>query len=53
MAALISAERFPDAAALFASATFEDTGTDTAQEDFDFGLELILDGVATLVAASD
>jgi len=51
MATLISPERFPDAAALFASAAFEDTGEDTAQADFDFGLELILDGVAAAIAA--
>lgn len=49
MATLVSPERFPDAAALFASATFEDTGVDTAQDDFDFGLDLILDGVAAAV----
>jgi AcrR family transcriptional regulator len=49
MASLVSAERFPDAAALFASATFEDTGADTAQADFDFGLDLILDGVAAAI----
>lgn len=53
MATLVSAERFPDAAALFASATFEDTGADTAQEDFDFGLERILDGVAVLITAGE
>ncbi|MDA1361612.1 TetR/AcrR family transcriptional regulator [Glycomyces luteolus] len=49
MAALVSPERFPDAAALFASATFEDTGADTTQADFDFGLDLILDGIAAAV----
>ncbi|MFC3491178.1 TetR/AcrR family transcriptional regulator [Glycomyces rhizosphaerae] len=49
MASLISPERFPDVAALFASTTFEDTGADTAQEDFDFGLDLILDGVASAI----
>jgi AcrR family transcriptional regulator len=49
MASLISPERFPDAAALFASATFEDTGEDTAQADFDLGLNLILDGVAAAI----
>ncbi|WP_205325313.1 TetR/AcrR family transcriptional regulator [Glycomyces sp. YM15] len=49
MAALVSPERFPDAAALFASAAFEDTGADTAQADFDFGLDLILDGVAAAI----
>lgn len=49
MASLISPERFPDAAALFASAAFEDTGEDTAQTDFDFGLDLILDGVAAAI----
>ncbi|MFG3339646.1 TetR/AcrR family transcriptional regulator [Glycomyces sp. NPDC048151] len=49
MASLVSPERFPDAAALFSSALFEDTGDDTAQQDFDFGLDLILDGVAAAV----
>lgn len=49
MFALVSPERFPDAAALFASATFEDTGEDTADTDFFSGLDLILDGVAAAV----
>ncbi|MEU6860808.1 TetR/AcrR family transcriptional regulator [Glycomyces sp. NPDC046736] len=46
MAALVDPERFPDAAALFASDTFADTGADSADVDFRFGLDLILDGVA-------
>ncbi|THV27140.1 TetR/AcrR family transcriptional regulator [Glycomyces paridis] len=46
MAALVDPARFPDAAALFASDTFADTGADTAEADFRFGLDLILDGVA-------
>ncbi len=53
MAALVEPERFPDVAALFASSTFEDTGEDTAAEDFRFGLDLILDGIAVAVAAAD
>lgn len=49
MAALVDPERFPEAAALFASDTFADTGPDTAGEDFRYGLELILDGVAAAI----
>jgi len=53
MATLIDPERFPDVAGLFASATFEDTGADTAENDFRFGLELILDGVAAAVESAE
>ncbi|MCD0443447.1 TetR/AcrR family transcriptional regulator [Glycomyces sp. A-F 0318] len=49
MAALVDPGRFPDAAALFGSATFEATGPDTGGHDFRFGLELVLDGVAAAV----
>jgi AcrR family transcriptional regulator len=49
MAALVDPARFPDVAALFAAATFEDTGPDTGEHDFRFGLELVLDGVAAAV----
>ena len=53
MAQLIDPARFPDAAALFGSSTLEDTGEDTGQKDFRFGLELLLDGVAAAVEAAD
>ncbi|SDD60998.1 TetR/AcrR family transcriptional regulator [Glycomyces harbinensis] len=49
MAALVDPGRFPDVAALFASATFEEARPDTGEHDFAFGLELILDGVAVAV----
>ncbi|WP_153026990.1 TetR/AcrR family transcriptional regulator [Glycomyces albidus] len=52
MARLVDPERFPDAAALFGSGLLEDTGEDTGGEDFRFGLELLLDGVAAAVAAA-
>jgi hypothetical protein len=42
---LVTPERFPAAAQLFASQVFESTSDD----DFDFGLELILDGIAFAV----
>ncbi|RRR96981.1 TetR/AcrR family transcriptional regulator [Glycomyces terrestris] len=53
MARLVDPERFPDAAALFAGGLLEDTGPDTGEADFRFGLELVLDGVAAAVAAAD
>jgi AcrR family transcriptional regulator len=53
MARLIDPARFPDAAALFASGTLEDTGDDTGEGDFRFGLELVLDGVAASVEAAE
>lgn len=49
MAGLIDPERFPDVAALFGSATFEEAAPDTGEHDFRFGLELILDGVEAAV----
>jgi AcrR family transcriptional regulator len=49
MVALVDPERFADAAALFASGTFEHTGADSGEKDFRFGLELILDGVAAAI----
>ncbi|WP_233162939.1 TetR/AcrR family transcriptional regulator [Glycomyces salinus] len=51
MARLVEPERFPDAAALFASGALEDTGKQTGEEDFRFGLELVLDGVAARIGA--
>jgi AcrR family transcriptional regulator len=49
MAALVDPERFPEAAALFASGALAKTGPDSAGKDFRLGLELILDGVAAAV----
>ncbi|MGX1807482.1 TetR/AcrR family transcriptional regulator [Nocardia sp. NPDC055321] len=58
---LIDADRFPDVAALFGSGLFDsipaeaDSGPpdsgDSMSEDFHFGLELILDGVAAALTA--
>lgn len=53
MATLVDPGRFPDAAALFAADTLEDTGPNTAENDFRFGLELVLDGVAAAVGAAE
>jgi AcrR family transcriptional regulator len=53
MARLVEPARFPDAAALFGSGTLEDTGEATGQEDYRFGLELLLDGVAVAVRAAE
>ncbi|WP_309234374.1 TetR/AcrR family transcriptional regulator [Nocardia sp. XZ_19_385] len=52
MSALIDPNRFPDAAALFASGLFESPPptTDPTGDDFHFGLDLILDGVAVAIA---
>ncbi|MEU8899282.1 TetR/AcrR family transcriptional regulator [Nocardia sp. NPDC048505] len=52
MAALIDATDFPDAAALFASGLFESPPptADPTGDDFRFGLNLILDGVAASIA---
>ncbi|EHR63840.1 TetR/AcrR family transcriptional regulator [Saccharomonospora cyanea] len=50
LAALVDAERFPDAARLFASNVFEPAGE--PPDDIDFGLELILDGVAAAIDAT-
>jgi AcrR family transcriptional regulator len=51
MAGLVDPARFPDAARLFAASIFEAQPADdeTADPDFTFGLELILDGVAAAV----
>jgi AcrR family transcriptional regulator len=57
MARLVDAERFPEAAKLFGSGLFETSAEDPAttspevEPAFDFGLELILDGVAAAVRA--
>ncbi|TQM11618.1 TetR/AcrR family transcriptional regulator [Pseudonocardia kunmingensis] len=48
MARLVDPERFPDAAALFATDPFASAAADP-DPDFTFGLELILDGVATAI----
>lgn len=45
---LVEPERFPDAAAMFTSGVFEATD----DSDFDFGLEIVLDGVASRIAAA-
>ncbi|PXX57401.1 TetR family transcriptional regulator [Nocardia tenerifensis] len=54
MARLVDPERFPDAAELFASGLFESapppTADDPSRDDFEFGLELVLDGVAATIA---
>ncbi|MFD6161089.1 TetR/AcrR family transcriptional regulator [Nocardia sp. NPDC060256] len=54
MARLIDPERFPDAAELFHSDLFESAPPpptpDPAQDDFEFGLTLVLDGVAATIA---
>ncbi|WP_245645341.1 TetR/AcrR family transcriptional regulator [Pseudonocardia acaciae] len=47
LAALVTADRFPEAAKLFASTVFEQGGGPDG--DFAFGLEAILDGVAVAV----
>lgn len=47
---LIDPQRFPDVADLLASGLFESVPPpDTADEDFAFGLELVLDGVAAVL----
>ncbi|MFI6042710.1 TetR/AcrR family transcriptional regulator [Nocardia sp. NPDC051321] len=54
MARLVDPQRFPDAAALFDSGLFESapppSTPDPAQDDFEFGLEVVLDGVAATIA---
>jgi AcrR family transcriptional regulator len=52
---LIDPERFPDAAQLFAADPFESAPEQPADSDpdFTFGLELILDGIATAIGAAD
>ncbi|MBF6175726.1 TetR/AcrR family transcriptional regulator [Nocardia blacklockiae] len=53
LAALVDAERFPYAAKLFAAEPFSDPGEpsrDIAEEDFRFGLDVVLDGIAAVLA---
>jgi hypothetical protein len=51
---LVDPDSFPEAARMFASPVFETVmppePSDRADPDFRFGLELILDGVATAIA---
>lgn len=52
LARLVDPERFPDAAELFASGLFESApppAADPGQDDFEFGLEIVLDGVAATI----
>jgi AcrR family transcriptional regulator len=53
LARLVDPQRFPEAAKLFASSTFDDAGPGSGDPadgpDFIFGLERILDGVAAIV----
>ncbi|MFI7002217.1 TetR/AcrR family transcriptional regulator [Nocardia sp. NPDC050175] len=57
MARLIDPARFPDAAELFHSDLFESapppSTPDPAQDDFEFGLAVVLDGVAATIARAD
>lgn len=54
MARLVDPDRFPDAAELFNSGLFESapppSTPDPSQDDFEFGLDLVLDGVAATIA---
>ncbi|MEU0530031.1 TetR/AcrR family transcriptional regulator [Amycolatopsis tolypomycina] len=50
LAELVEPHRFPDAAVLFTAEVFEPAGGDPADHDLTFGLELILDGVAAVIA---
>ncbi|MBY8856330.1 TetR/AcrR family transcriptional regulator [Nocardia sp. CA2R105] len=51
---LVDPDRFPDVAELLAAGLFESVPPpDTADEDFTFGLELILDGVAGVLEGSE
>ncbi|MFC7481096.1 TetR/AcrR family transcriptional regulator C-terminal domain-containing protein [Luedemannella flava] len=47
LAAVADRARFPEVNALIDAGTFEDA--DTIDEDFAFGLDRILDGIATLI----
>lgn len=47
---LVDPERFPDAAGMFASGVFEAAASDDS--DFEFGLDVVLDGVAARIAAA-
>ncbi|MEV6558737.1 TetR/AcrR family transcriptional regulator [Nocardia sp. NPDC051756] len=51
MARLVDPARFPDAAALFTSDLFESPPPtpDPTRDDFEFGLNIILDGIATTI----
>lgn len=54
LAGLVDPQRFPDAAELFASGlfdSFETVGADP-DEDFHFGLDVVLDGVAAAISAA-
>ncbi|CAM4507943.1 TetR/AcrR family transcriptional regulator [Nocardia ninae] len=57
MARLVDSERFPDAAELFGSGLFESapppSTPDPSQDDFEFGLGVVLDGVAATVARAE
>ncbi|MET8526794.1 TetR/AcrR family transcriptional regulator [Micromonospora sp. NPDC005172] len=51
LAALVHPERFPEAAPMFAVGAFEsEAGEDPEDQDFVFGLDLILDGVEVAIA---
>jgi AcrR family transcriptional regulator len=51
LAALVDPERFPEAALLFTAGAFEtEPGASPEDQDFTFGLDLILDGVAAAIA---
>lgn len=53
IATLVDQGRFPYAAKLFSAEVFEpEPGADPADDDFAFGLDLILDGVAAAIAAA-
>ncbi|MGK3200315.1 TetR/AcrR family transcriptional regulator [Amycolatopsis sp. MEPSY49] len=52
LAELVDPARFPDAAALFAVSAFEPPPGNPADHDFEFGLNLILDGIAAAIAVS-
>jgi len=47
---LVDPERFPEAAGMFASGVFEVAADDDS--DFEFGLDIVLDGVAARIAAA-
>ena len=51
LAAVADPEKFPEVHALIASGIFADTGADDIDAEFAFGLDRILDGIATLIAS--
>jgi len=51
LAELVTPERFPDLAPLVSSGAYADSDGADDQDDFAFGLERILDGIATYMAA--